>query len=115
MKNQIGNIIYQNEETILPNETKTIELRLKCEITEENMSTKVNTASLQSSDDLDQILLEEGIITTVDKTNNYTTSELVLSVITGKMVIVFVILAVVTLTILILGVIAIQKFVFIKK
>lgn len=113
--NQIGNIIYQNEETILPNETKTIELRLKCEITEENMSTKVNTASLQASDDLDQILLEEGVISTVDKTNNYTTSELVLSVITGRMVIVLMVLTIIILAIVILGVIAIQKFVLIKK
>ena len=113
--NQIGNIVYQNEEKILPNETKTVELKLKYEVTEDNMATKINTAILQASDDLDQILLDEGITSEIDENNNESTSELVLSVITGKMIIIFIILTMMILTIVILGVSAIKKFVLIKK
>ena len=95
---------------ILPRETKRIEITLNWEATEENLAQKSNKIAIQASSDLDEILLQEEKIQ-LEKTNNYANSSMLVSVITGRTIVLWTILTICVLGILIVGILAIKKYV----
>ena len=109
--NREGNAQYDAQKLeILPRETKRIEITLNWEATEENLAQKTNKIAIQASNDLDEILLQEEKIQ-LEKTNNYASSSMLVSVITGRTIVLWTILTICVLGILVTGILIIKKYV----
>ncbi len=108
--NKEGNAQHETIGKILPNETKKVEIELEWEVTQDSLEEKQNQVILDAKCDLDQILIQE-TKEHISKTNNYATSSMIVSIVTGKMILLWTILSLSVLGILVTGIIAIKKIV----
>lgn len=106
-----GNAVYEKEiQDILPNETKEVEMKLRWNATEDNLSARTAYAMIDAKGEVDQKLIEENKIS-INETNNYDSSEMILSLITGKMIALWITLFIICVAIFICGVTLIKKYV----
>lgn len=106
-----GNAVYNKPILVFPEQTKYVKMKLTWKVTENNISPKTCKAYLEAPDELDETLIKEGKIS-LEKTNNYSSSEIVIGIITGKMIGLGITIIILVLSILTTGIILIKKLVY---
>lgn len=105
-----GKVSYIKNIVLKEKEDKAINLILKSDLKNNNIGVRNNIVTLDAKDDIDQILIKEGIIK-LEKTNNITYSEMIITLKTGiENVMPILILTSVCLGIFVIGVYLIKKY-----
>lgn len=109
-----GSISYNKEIELLPGETKKIELLLNWDLRTQSLGSRKNQVVVSSLDDIDEILVNEEKMN-ITESNNYSSSEMLISLPTGSEVTEYIIIVFVSLLILSIGVTLIKKYVLKKE
>ena len=105
-----GNAIYNKKITLSENQMKEIEIVLKWDLRSYNLGTRRNQVFFDAPGEIDQILTNEEKIT-LEKTDNFAYSEMVLSLPTGSESIIYILIAIMIVTTLGVGIVLIKKYV----
>lgn len=108
--NPLGELIYNKNIKLDKEETKKIDLILIWDLKENNIGAKKNYVSIDSKQDIDQMLIQEGILE-LENTNNATYLEMIVAVKTGENVTVILITALLCLSIFTVGIYLIRRYV----
>ena len=107
-----GHIIYDKfEDYLRPKEEKSIKLKLTYELDEKGLAQIQSNAYLLSKTDLDERIITDEGSTKIENTNNYTKSELIVSVITGETIIIYILAIFGGMLIVVTGISLIKKYI----
>lgn len=109
-----GSISYGEEIELKPGETKKIQLLLNWDLRTQSLGTRENQVAVSSANDIDEILVNEEKMN-ITESNNYSSSEILISLPTGSNVIQYIMIVFVDLLILSIGITLIKKYVLKKE
>ncbi len=109
-----GNISYNEEIELKPGETKELNLLLNWDLRNQSLGSRENQVVISSSDDLDEILINEEKMD-ITESNNYSSSEILISLATGAKVTQYIIIIFISLITICIGVVLIKKHVLTKE